>query len=177
MKIITTASGRTKRLPDSFNLDAVIGLDPDGRVVVDHFGAVATPIPPAEAYTFRDAPFVFGLTLCCNASDKGTEDGVVCRGCYGAKRNADEGAYIYRAADGSFPGVDPLALKATATIERLAFGVRVTLPRDGRPDQGLISAARATADWTDTRGGTHIAVADLPDGTATVALTHLRSRS
>lgn len=109
MPVITTVSGRNRRVHPSLDLSAVVGLDRAGRVVVDHFGAMATPVPAPEDYTFAEAPFVFGLTLCCDASDKGTEDGVVCRGCYGGKPNADEGDYLYRGPDGTFPGLDPIA--------------------------------------------------------------------
>lgn len=48
----------------------VEGLDPDGRIVVRHY--------PEEP----DGGWLFALTLCCNASDKGTETGIVCRGCF-----------------------------------------------------------------------------------------------
>lgn len=57
----------------------VIGLDPEGRVVVRYMGGYS-----------RAGGWLFGLTLCCNASDKGVEDGVVCRGCYDT---IDVGAY------------------------------------------------------------------------------------
>lgn len=109
MTKLITQSGRTKELPPEFLRTAaeypgqltramVAGLDEDGRIVIDRF----------EARTHAQSPsggraYVFGLTLCCNASDKGTEDGVVCRGCYS---DADTGNYLYRADDGSFPGLD-----------------------------------------------------------------------
>lgn len=89
---IVTESGRTKDLPAALNLERVAGLDHDGRIVVDDFDAL-----------HGDGPFLYALTLCCNASDKGVEDGVVCRGCYGY----DEiGAYLYPTPDRSFPGLD-----------------------------------------------------------------------
>lgn len=56
----------------------VIGLDPEGRVVVRY------------GYGEGRQSWTFGLTLCCNASDKGVESGVVCRGCYG---DSDVGSY------------------------------------------------------------------------------------
>lgn len=97
MATIVTESGRTKRLPVALSPTRVAGLDEDGRIVVDDFGARNDP---------RDGAFMFGLTLCCNASDKGIEDGVVCRGCY----SYDEtGSYLFRAPDGSFPGLDPVS--------------------------------------------------------------------
>lgn len=109
---VTLASGATRVLPDDIDAARVAGLDPRGRIVVDDFDARATPLPAPEDYTFADAPFLFGLTLCCNAYDKGVEDGVVCRGCY----SYDEvGAYFHRAADGTFPGVDPVVSVDTVT--------------------------------------------------------------
>ena len=62
----------------------VAGLDPEGRIVVHFY-----PDSP-------DGGWRFGLTLCCHATDKGTEVGVVCRGCYG---DADVGVYDPRVAD------------------------------------------------------------------------------
>jgi hypothetical protein len=100
---ITTESGRTQVLPDTLDPDRVAGLDFEGRIVVDDFDARnAEPIDLGNAGTLN--PFMFGLTLCCNASDKGIEDGVVCRGCYGYE---DTGNYIYRDKDGNFPDLDP----------------------------------------------------------------------
>ena len=99
---ITTTSGATKALPAHIDAGIVAGLDSRGRIVVDHFGARTKPLP--ETYTFATAPFLFGLTLCCNASDKGVEGGVVCRGCYGED---ETGAYLYRNEDGTFMDLDP----------------------------------------------------------------------
>lgn len=96
MTTFTTASGRTATLPKGLDLARVAGLDEDGRIVVDDFDA-------RNATT--EGAFMFGLTLCCNASDKGVEDGVVCRGCYGFN---ETGNYLFRAADGTFPGLDPI---------------------------------------------------------------------
>lgn len=62
----------------------VAGLDPEGRIVVHFY-----PDSP-------DGGWRFGLTLCCDASDKGGQSGVVCRGCYG---DADVGVYDPRVAD------------------------------------------------------------------------------
>lgn len=62
----------------------VLGLDPEGRIVLHFY-----PDSP-------DGGWRFGLTLCCHATDKGTEVGVVCRGCYG---DADVGVYDPRVAD------------------------------------------------------------------------------
>lgn len=89
---IITESGRTKVLPPELNLERVAGLDTDGRIVIDDFDALS-----------GDGPWVFGLTLCCNASDKGVEDGIACRGCYSME---EIGAYIYPGPDRTFPGLD-----------------------------------------------------------------------
>lgn len=105
MTHMMTESGRTHELPapllrsspeypGQLTRHAVAGLDPDGRIVVDQFDA-----------RNGKGTFLFGLTLCCNATDKGTEHGVVCRGC---RTGRDTGNYLYRAADGSFPGLDPI---------------------------------------------------------------------
>lgn len=94
---IVTRSGARKPLPPTLNPERVAGLDEDGRIVVNDFDA-----RNADQST---GPFMFGLTLCCNASDKGAEDGVVCRGCYGTD---DIGNYLFREPDGSFPGLDPV---------------------------------------------------------------------
>jgi len=45
----------------------VIGMSAERRIVVQDEGF----------------PWTFGLTLCCNAYDKGTEHGAACRACYG----------------------------------------------------------------------------------------------
>ena len=84
---ITTESGRTRVLPEHVDVTEVLGLNQDGRIVVqqDWMG-----------------DYAFGLTLCCNAFDKGVEDGVVCRHCYGN----ENGNYLFRAADGTYPGLD-----------------------------------------------------------------------
>jgi len=87
---ITTASGRTRTLPATLAPERVLGLDEDGRFVV----AVTD-----------DAPFLFGLTLCCDASDKGAEHGIVCRGCYGSE---EVGNYLWRNPDGTYDGLDPV---------------------------------------------------------------------
>jgi hypothetical protein len=108
---IVTASGRAKALPANLDPERVVGLDADGRIVVDDFGALNSPAPTPEHNPFADAPFLFGHTLCCNASDKGVEDGVVCRGCYDT---VDVGSYLYREADGTFPGLDPISHLDTA---------------------------------------------------------------
>lgn len=56
----------------------VLGLDGEGRIVVHYY-----PDSP-------DGGWTFGLTLCCQATDKGSEFMVVCRGCYGTD---DIGSY------------------------------------------------------------------------------------
>lgn len=97
---ITTQSGRTADVPEHL-VGSVVGLDEEGRLVVDQFGALDAP---------TEGGFLFGLTLCCNASDKGVEDGVVCRGCFD---DADTGNYLFAVLSGagefSFPGFDPIA--------------------------------------------------------------------
>lgn len=60
----------------------VVGLDPEGRVVVDI---------TSEMGLDNGQPYLFGLTLCCDAFDKGMENGVFCRACYGEKSD-DAGA-------------------------------------------------------------------------------------
>lgn len=109
MKILKTVSGRTKQIPDfpqkqgypgQVTESCVAGLDPDGRIVIDPWGERNKSYDPEDR-----ARYLFGLTLCCNASDKGTEHGVVCRGCYSSH---DTGSYLYQAQDGSFPELDPV---------------------------------------------------------------------
>jgi hypothetical protein len=112
---LTTASGRTATVlsDDLARSERIAGLDPEGRIVVDDFDA-RNPAKQGITYTDwngekrTDPPFMFGLTLCCQASDKGMEDGVFCRACYGTKPDADAGSYLYRADDGSFPDLDPI---------------------------------------------------------------------
>jgi hypothetical protein len=107
MTTIRTASGRTRVLPSYVDPATAAGLDEEGRLVVDNFSARTSTIEHHPGGTVR--PFLFGLTLCCNASDKGCEDGVFCRACYGSKPNADTGHYLFMADDGTFPGLDPVA--------------------------------------------------------------------
>ena len=102
---LTTESGRTKELPLNLDPERVVGLDPDGRIVVNDFDAFNAE--PKEIGGIVMQPFLFGLTLCCNASDKGLEDGVACRGCYSYE---EAGSYLFRAPDGSFPGLDPVRI-------------------------------------------------------------------
>lgn len=103
MTTIITKAGRAVHLPDALDHNRVAGIDIEGRIVVDDFDA-----RNAEPSAVLGTPFMFGLTLCCNASDKGYEDGVFCRACAGGKPNADEGNYLFRQQDGTFPGLDPL---------------------------------------------------------------------
>lgn len=104
--IITTESGATRELPEHVDVSRVAGLDEDGRIVVDDNDA--RNAAPLQVQSFTLTPFMFGLTLCCNAYDKGMEDGVFCRACYGGESD-DVGNYLYRQPDGSFPGLDPIA--------------------------------------------------------------------
>lgn len=86
--------------PGSITRDMIAGLDTDGRIVIDQWGARTSTTSPSGGRAF-----MFGLTLCCNASDKGTEHGVVCRSCFSS---AESGNYLFREPDGSFPGLDPI---------------------------------------------------------------------
>lgn len=81
---LTTVSGRSREIPAHVDLATVVGLDADGRIVVreDWMGGAG-----------------FGLTLCCDAFDKGMEDGVFCRACYGG----DAGSYPFESE------IDPVA--------------------------------------------------------------------
>lgn len=108
---IVTASGRSKALPANLDPERVVGLDADGRIVVNDFDAFNREPSVIAGWTIQ--PFLFGLTLCCNASDKGVDDGVVCRGCYDT---LDVGSYLYRAADGTFPDLDPISHLDTAAV-------------------------------------------------------------
>lgn len=75
-------AARTLVEPDEYGIPMkVAGLDPEGRIVVHYY-------PDSD-----DGGWRFGLTLCCDASDKEIETGVVCRCCYGTKPNADTGEY------------------------------------------------------------------------------------
>lgn len=63
---ILLASGKTREIAYDVSDDyPVLGVDADGRVVRDMGG------------------YTFATTLCCDAFDKGMEDGVGCRACYG----------------------------------------------------------------------------------------------
>lgn len=97
MTLITTASGRSRRVAAHVDTTEILGLDQDGRVVVQQDwmrgGSQGT--------------YAFGLTLCCDAYDKGMEDGVYCRACHGEKSD-DAGNYLYEDADGNYPGLDPV---------------------------------------------------------------------
>lgn len=85
-------SGATRQT----NIDParVVGLDRDGRILVNDFAK-------------GEDGWLFGLTLCCNASDKGTETGIACRGCYGTD---DVGEYYYASHYPNYEGViaDPI---------------------------------------------------------------------
>lgn len=70
--VITCQSGQTRLVKYAVSDDTpVLGLDEDNRVVVNVYG------------------HRFGLTLCCDAFDKGSDGGVCCRACYGP----DAGVY------------------------------------------------------------------------------------
>lgn len=103
--MLVTESGRSRGVKantvEGVGADNICGLDEDGRIVVDNFGTREKP--------YESGQFLFGLTLCHDASDKGVESGIVCRACYGdASNGADVGNYLWRDPDGSFPGLDPI---------------------------------------------------------------------
>lgn len=105
---VTTISGMSREIPANL-VDDVVGLDAEGRIVVDNFGALDDP---------TDGAFVFGLTLCCNASDKGVEDGIVCRRCYGEE---ETGSYLFAAptsaGDWTYPELDLVSADARPAAE------------------------------------------------------------
>jgi len=94
-RVLDLASGLHRRIPA--DLENVVGIASDGRIVVDSFDAFNGSESEVAGHTMR--PFLFGLTLCCNAYDKGVEDGVVCRRCYSYD---DSGDYYFRDPDGSW---------------------------------------------------------------------------
>jgi hypothetical protein len=117
---IVTKSGARKILPPHVNLEIVAGLDEEGRIVVDNFDAFHAPYVPwtsKDLETYVSHPFLFGLTLCCDAYDKGMEDGIYCRACYGEKMGDEAGHYLYKAEDGSFPGLDPVEVVLHHTVK------------------------------------------------------------
>lgn len=70
-KLIKFQNGAVLKVPSSWpdaSADAVVGLDEDGY--------------PVAAAGYRGDRWYFGLTMCCGASFKGVEDGIVCRACY-----------------------------------------------------------------------------------------------
>lgn len=112
-----TKSGRIKALPEGLDQSRVAGLDDEWRIVVDDFDARnAEPIAVGNGILMQ--PHMFGLTLCCNASDKGVEDGVVCRGCYGYD---ETGNYLFREPDGEFRGLDPVERFAEVSDQRVTL--------------------------------------------------------
>lgn len=116
---VKTRSGRNRSFLSEMDPTRIVGLDADGRIVVNDFDAFR----PDRASTVRnyggvdvtESPFLFGLTLCCNASDKGVEDGVVCRGCYG---EWDTGNYVFMNADRTYD-FDPAEFVQTGTGPRI----------------------------------------------------------
>lgn len=103
-------SGATRDLPASL-ADVVKGLTAEGRVVVDNHG------------------HLFGLTLCCNAYDKGAEHGVVCRACYSS---ADTGEYDPVVTDPLAAVVEVIPAPAPREDYRPAVGDFVTISEDLR---------------------------------------------
>lgn len=93
-----TLSGQVRDIPEHL-VDEVVGLDTEGRIVVDQFGVLDLAEP-------KNDDFLFALTLCCNTSDKGLEYGVACRGCL---REDDTGDYLFfDETTGTFPGLDQI---------------------------------------------------------------------
>src|SRR3712207_3370486 len=89
---VVSASGQVRTLPDwlAGGAGKGLGLDAEGRIVVHE--------------EWMADEMAFGLTLCCNAYDKGFEDGVYCRACYGG----DEGNYLFKFGRETFVGLDPM---------------------------------------------------------------------
>lgn len=149
---IRTASGAHVRLPANLDPRRVAGLDGEGRIVVDDFNARNSETRTVAGYP--SYPHMFGLTLCCNASDKGTEDGIVCRSCYGCKPNADEGNYLFSwqtdpIGDGPWPGLDPVVefrteRAVTADLEPLAEEHGVSVKRFRKSTSLRVDDASAT---------------------------------
>ncbi len=102
---ITTVSGRTRVIPDRL-IDQVVGLDDEGRIVVDTHGYLNDT---------SNSAFLFGLTMCCDAFDKGVEDAVVCRGCYSTD---DTGNYLWFNGH-EFDGLDPISADPHPTPQEL----------------------------------------------------------
>lgn len=121
MTTIVTKSGARKEIPEGIELERIIGLDEEGRIVIFD--------------EWMSCPF--GLTLCCNAFDKGMEDGVGCRGCYGFQDEwvpdstdrrgnfvpahyADAGSNLFfKNQDGSWAGLDALDHFENITVAAL----------------------------------------------------------
>lgn len=144
---IRSASGTIRRLPDQLDPRRVAGLDEAGRIVVDDFDARNAEARKVGGY--MSYPFMFGLTLCCDASDKGVEDGVVCRGCYGTAPNADEGNYLFRWPDAGLVGLDPVVefrtdMPFTADLEGLAVEHGVSVKRFPKSVSLRVGSADAT---------------------------------
>jgi hypothetical protein len=145
---IRTRSGACRIVDSAVDAETIVGLDPDGRLVVDTFGDA---FHPDRRKIEQSTPFLFGLTLCCNAYDKGGECDVYCRACYGGAANADAGAYLYMAADGTYPGFDPAVSVVSGTEGEFA----PTIPDDAVsassvPEAGHPTAYRVTLPETDS---------------------------
>lgn len=74
---VLLTDGRTVQVPDNL-------LNPDSET--QFFGVIrndyGTDLLVARMVFPNGHEMVYALSPCCNASDKGTEDGVVCRACY-----------------------------------------------------------------------------------------------
>lgn len=73
---------------------------PEGMASQDVLGWDQAESRWVVASSFGGVPF--GLTICCNAYDKGAEDGIVCRRCYGT---ADTGRYYFGWSETAYPEV------------------------------------------------------------------------
>lgn len=93
--MLSTTSGRIREIPEHIDLTSILGLDSEGRIVIRE--------------SWMDS-YAFGLTLCCDAYDKGGDDDIYCRACKGAKPNADAGYYHFELRDGSIPNIDPVLI-------------------------------------------------------------------
>jgi hypothetical protein len=127
--IVRTRSGAEKEFKSAIDWTRIVGLDWDRRVVVNDFDAFredrASRTVNYGGIASTESPFLFGLTLCCNASDKGTDWGVCCRSCYGDSDNADEGSYIFMDAERTydFDPADVVIVDGVANVVTIPDGV------------------------------------------------------
>jgi hypothetical protein len=115
---VTFQSGATRDLHPAI-VPSVIGLSAEGRVVVQTEGM----------------PWTFGLTLCCNAYDKGMEGGSGCRACYSYDDAGEYDAVVS----------DPVAKPEPEAEAEPATDPRADLPRD--EDGHVITSATFGEQW------------------------------